>query len=363
MSGGALTWAGRRRGHVMACLRLAVLAGVCVRPASAQTGAVQVVLQEPWRAVFAGQEVTVHALIASDATRALRTRWRLSAEGRTLQRGDVASDLAPGASVAVPIALRMPDLNAGVSRDVVLEIQVAGDGGGGAPGAAAFRESFHVFSEDPFANRTEWLRGLKLAVFDPEHRTAEVLAAAGVPFDRLPSVDALAGLEDVTLLIGEGVSFDACRGLWEQVTARAAAGGRVLVLAPGGGTVPVPGAAGCPLVSPSAMAWRRADIISDLDKRLDAIGWPPTGVLPAQSFVLQAERGAVTFAVQQGASAWTWLDLRYVPAGRLVVCGFPVMTSWEHGPTPRYLLVHLLEYVQEHDRTQQGDLDEASHDR
>jgi len=61
--------------------------------------------------------------------------------------------------------------------------------------------------------------------------------------------------------------------------------------------------------------------------------------------ILTTRGGMVVGRVTSGADAWPWVSARYSGGGRLVVCGFPIVASWGHGPTPRFLLLRLLEWL------------------
>jgi hypothetical protein len=92
----------------------------------------------------------------------------------------------------------------------------------------------------------------------------------------------------------------------------------------------------------------RQEIIARLDRRLDALAWPPQNQVVARSLALRSEEGRVVAEVQDGAKGWSWLQLDYPEKnGRLVLCGFPIMERWDTGPTPRFLFARLLEHVTE----------------
>ena len=99
------------------------------------------------------------------------------------------------------------------------------------------------------------------------------------------------------------------------------------------------------------MTFARSDIIAIIDKRLDRGTWPPDGKVTASSLKI---RGAVRSAYAEfsdDASGWSWLELGYgAKRGRLIVCGFGIMSKWDAGPTPRYLLARLFERLEIRDK-------------
>ena len=173
----------------------------------------------------------------------------------------------------------------------------------------------------------------------PKAKTADVLEKANIPFAFMKNPDALEELNEGMLLIGEGTAWRDCRSLGESMVKAAARGLPVLCLAPGDGSLVLPGTAGAELPSPARLTLRRDDVIGELDKRLDAAAWPPKGLI--DSAVWQS-RATATKSLPKRARlqhAWSWLEMRYaVGKGRLLVCGFGIIRQWDATPTPRYLL-------------------------
>ncbi len=170
-----------------------------------------------------------------------------------------------------------------------------------------------------------------------------------VPFEEIASVAGLADIKEGVVLVGAGVSFKDHPELFEALTQAAAGGLPVLCLAPSGGSVPVPGAAGVKGPKPRAVTWRKRDHIVVLDARLDATAWPPDDKLVASTLTLKVEDGAVVAEVGRGDADWPWLEAEYpTKKGRLIVCGFGLFgKAWDAGPTPRYLFARILEIMAE----------------
>jgi hypothetical protein len=49
---------------------------------------------------------------------------------------------------------------------------------------ATHEQKVWVFPEDPFADKAEWLKGLKLHLYEPPGATNKLLTAAKRPFER-----------------------------------------------------------------------------------------------------------------------------------------------------------------------------------
>jgi hypothetical protein len=257
--------------------------------------------------------------------------------------GEVDVAAAPNKPGAVTIKLRSPEVRPGVVLKARLHVSLLGPDD---KKEATHDRTIWVFPNDPFANRSQWLKGLKIALFDPEKTTAESLRKLKVPFEEIDSVAALGAVKEGQLLVGEGVSFKDYPDLAEALIRAAASGLPVLCLAPTGGTLPVPGA-DAKQPQPRAIAWRRRDHITTLNHRLDATAWPPEGKVVASTLALKAEDGAVVAEVGQGANDWSWFEAEF-PAkkGRLIVCGFGLFgKAWDAGPAPRYLFARLLEVL------------------
>ena len=141
---------------------------------------------------------------------------------------------------------------------------------------------------------------------------------------------------------GGGISFRSHRGLFRNMAALAARGGRVLCLAPAEGAFSLPDPSQEAL--PAGLAVRDQGVIADLGKRLDARGWPPANRIPHSGFILRGRRGPVSVDFDVEDADWVWLDMRYTESGgRLIVCGIRILDPWESHPTPRYLFAGLLE--------------------
>ena len=122
----------------------------------------------------------------------------------------------------------------------------------------------------------------------------------------------------------------------------AARGLPVLCLAPGKGALVLPGAVGAELPPPASLTLRRDDIITELDKRLDAAAWPANGLIESSRLRIKSDRDQVVAEASREPNAWPWLEVRYgTGKGRLLVCGFGIIRQWEASPTPRYLLSQL----------------------
>jgi len=319
-------------------------AGVC--PAGGVEGDLSLSPLEAWSAVFGGARSEFHfAVTARKPFRGL-AGWSLTVNGRVIARREEALAVEPAKEGRITIALDIPPVKEGVIVQAVLSLSLYVEDRGQAE--ASLRKPLWVFSHNPFADRTEWLKELKIHLFDPEGKTRQALEKMGVPFSETGNVESLPDFRDGLVIVGEGVSFEDYRGL-PEIMVRAAAGGvPVLCLAPSGGRLVLPGSEGAELPKPAALALRGNDVITELDKRLDALAWPPDGKVVASSLSVRADRGRVVAEVGEGGAAWPWAEARFAEKrGRLLVCGFGLMRAWEAGPSPRFLFARLLEHLTE----------------
>ncbi len=62
--------------------------------------------------------------------------------------------------------------------------------------------------------------------------------------------------------------------------------------------------------------------------------------------MVDSDRGQVVARVVEGDAGWPWLEVGFsAKRGKLIVCGFGLVKKWDAGPTPRFLLARLLDYM------------------
>ncbi|MCG2661072.1 MAG: hypothetical protein L6437_12610 [Kiritimatiellae bacterium] len=94
------------------------------------------------------------------------------------------------------------------------------------------------------------------------------------------------------------------------------------------------------------MTFHRNEIITRLDKRLDAAAWPPDGVIAGTTMAIKSTRGSVIGEVEKGHKEWPWLEITFDnPQGKFILCHFAIIKKWEAGPAPGFLLAKILEYL------------------
>ena len=245
----------------------------------------------------------------------------------------------------------VPEVKEGVIIQALLSLSVIQEGTKEA--LADFEKTIWIFPEDPFANRKKWLKNVKIHLFDPEKKTGELFEKAEIPFEAVQNIDSVTEIANGVVLIGEGVLFKDYRGLSEMMVKTAARGIPVLCLAAADGEMTIPGMGSVDLPCPTSMAFRQSDIITELDKRLDANAWPPDGKVVVSTIMLKGKKGPVIGKIQKGGDEWPWMEMNFGKPvrqaqgrhGRLVMCGFGIIEKWESGPTPRFLFAKILEYI------------------
>jgi hypothetical protein len=333
-----------RLASVLALLALGVAWSAC--PAQDRSPAVEPA--EAWRSVFAGKdadspaEVDFPLAVTTPGPFKGRLAWSLLIGNATVQAGEASVTTEAGRRTRVKLPLRIPFIREGLVVEGKLTAVLVGDRE--KKPAARFERPLWIASRQPFVQRTQWLKGLKIALFDPRETTAPVLKKMAIPFTEVRDVAALGELKEGLILVGEGISFEEERALPETLIRAAARGLPVLWLAPAQGVLPLPGADDPTLPAPASVSFRRQDIITQLDKRLDAHGWPGAKVTAA-ALALKAVDGRVAAEATDGASGWPWVEIGYPNQGRLLVCGFGLIRHWEAGPTPRFLFAHVLEHL------------------
>ena len=306
---------------------------------------------EDFSTAFANDECTIsmRLTLKDEAANVDRgtLRWSHSANQRTIARGEVEVRPDDVAGANAEFVLKTPPLRDGVTFTTTVRTEFVPAGAKEA--AASHERTLTLFSRDVLAGRRKWAEELKIELYDPEETTAKVFDELGLPYRRVGTVvgDGEANSSGI-LVVGEGVSLKQRRALMETMIDGAGRGRRVILLAPADGSFVLPGTAGADAEDepiPTDVRLAGTQIIRELNRKLDSRSWIGTGnVIPSSRLQIQSYRGRVEAAVTQTAPDWPWLRVRYPGTkGTFIVCGFRMIEHWDKGPTPRYLLIRILE--------------------
>lgn len=301
-------------------------------------------LRETWHTQFGGTQTVFHAEIAASNAFRGQLQWSLTLANRAVARGAAAVVLESGGATSGDIPLTMPDIKEGLVSPVTLTVDLVADGS--QTPAAHLERALWIFAADPFTDRQAWLKTLDIRLFDPERHTAEIFEQMRIPFTPLHTADAIAELRAGLLVVGEGASFQDYRALGALLVEAAARGLPVLCLAPSGGAFALPGANPTETPNPRALILKRAAVIRELDKRLDAQTWRDDFPATRRTLTLKPQQERILAECGDSTDGWPWLEAPFEKApGRLIVCGFDLIARWESGPTPRYLLARIFEHL------------------
>jgi hypothetical protein len=293
-----------------------------------------VISPPPWSCYFGGRQATLHYRITAPTAYRGQASWSFSIADRVLARRETPVDVQAGQPGDLVLRLDLPPTRPGVIIPGNVSIRLA-------PGPEVAHPLW-IFPEDPFIERRAALEAMNIILFDPEKNTAAVFERSQIPFRAVRDVASLAAAGNGLIVVGEGVSFRTWRGLAPAMIDAASRARPVLCLAPAPGEIPLPGLGHSDLPSPCAVSLRQADVIGAFDKRLDAV-WPPDGKTAAARIELASGRAGIFGEISAADHGWPWIEFTFpAPRGRLALCGFAVIAKWPCGPTPRYLLAHLL---------------------
>jgi len=339
-----------RQIDVWALKPLAACLIICVA-SLADADDVRITPIENWSTAFAGDEVKVGNRVTSDRAIDGTLRWSHSANQRTIARGEVELQPSGDVSATAEFLLRPVELHEGVIFATTIRTEFV-PRGKDTPVTSQER-TLWLFPRDPLAGKAEWAKALDIELFDPVGITAKRFDDLKLPYRSVRNVAVLNDPDQHgVLIIGEGVSLLRNRSLAEILLQAAAAGRRVILLAPTDGSLPLPGTEGDGLpegIVPGELRFAREHVIAEFDKRFDAVAWQRTdNAIPSSKFLVESRRSRVEAVVTEQLSAWPWLEVRFPNnRGVLLVCGFQIIQYSGHGPTPGFLLIRILESLRE----------------
>lgn len=290
-----------------------------------------VVAADPVWNAFAGREnLRVHGV--SGVLAGGDVWFSVTKDQRKISSGTVKAD----ADASLNLPVRIPEMKPGIALALDLTIRAGSDQGRVLRSGALW-----AFSERPFDPNHNPAAPHSILLYDPEGKTEPALKSIDLPFETVTRLDPLANRTNVVIVIGEGVSLDGERGLWQALSDAVAHGNQVLLLAPREGQLRLPPAWGTLLAGGVQEVLRRGTK-TGIAYKFDLADWPPDGKAVVTRFQLAGFRDEAVFNVtpDAGSPAVGWDDT--ASGGRFRACGLGVAAKWNETPAARWLLAELL---------------------
>lgn len=331
----------KKHSFILVCLVVLFLS----HPLTCLAADIAIKQSERWSNYFSGQDYVFNYGIVSDTDFNGHIAWRISAEERTIIRGENSIHIQRGSHNHVEIKVPLPPVKSGVIRPVDIDVTLFMNQSQAAIGHSSRR--IWLFPKNPFKGRQSAFKRLNLHLFDPLKETARIFQSNEIPFQPVMRLSDLNKLRKALLIVGEGLSLQQFRGLADLLKETASAGNKVVCLALANGQLPVTNNDQDTILY-STMIFRGREVVKLLDKRLDAAFWPPDGRVINSRIRIEGQRGRISGRVVQQDQGWPWVEFDFIePKGKLLLCGFAIVGKWDAAPTPRYLLNSLLQYVGE----------------
>lgn len=296
---------------------------------------------------FAGDDQKLRYRIRTTSSVTGRVFWSFSVDGRTLSRGEQPLVVAAGEMIEVETPLRTGSLAPGVIIPIQARLEFL-PAVQDSPDHVELRRTIWLFPRDALVGKQTWAQQLRVELLDPSGDTEQRLNDIGLPFARLTAVPPTPNPpREGVLLIGEGHSLKASSVQPAQLLAAAAAGRKVLLLGAAEGDLELPGftTGEEQFTIPGTVTFGREKTITEIDKRLDARHWSGAASgIPSQRLTWLVRHERSTLTVTSAAQGWPWVKIEYPDTGgTFIYCGFKIIENWDHGPTPRVLLISILE--------------------
>ena len=119
--------------------------------------------------LFGGHDARLPFVVTANRQLEGIAAWTLSVDQRIVARGKTAVAATPQTPGNIEIRVDMPKVKAGVVLRAVLSFAIYGQDRHTAE--ASLEKPLWIFSEDPFTDRSRWLKELKICLFDPSGNT------------------------------------------------------------------------------------------------------------------------------------------------------------------------------------------------
>ncbi|MCP3873622.1 MAG: hypothetical protein GY699_10770 [Desulfobacteraceae bacterium] len=322
--------------NILRSLSVGIIFLFAVLNADAQNISIQSISQ--WPAIYAGKESMYHLKISGQTAISGSFSWTLKVKERVLKKGHDKFYLNDHGEHVISLSLKTPSMKPGVQIPATLNIschvkQTSQN--------YTFQFPLTIFSQNGLLDNGEYLKKLKILLFDPIGTTSNTFQNIKIPHTTISKKELWNLSDPKFIVLGSGIVFDQYN-LSSRIIELAQKGSRILLFEPSSGNFSM--AEFSKGLRPNVLAFADHHIIKSFSK---PFRWIDNDPKQQYGLTLVRYRNSIMVqVVENKQKEWDWLYVNYAQSnGKIILCTIPIIEYVNDSPVAQIIMKQLLLYI------------------